>query len=226
MENVNTQGRFSAVLRARRWLAPGILEFRLQRPTGFDFIPGQFVRFVLQEGYQREYTMISETDAETLAFCIAVEASGRFSQAIQAADIEAAFSFDGPLGHFVFQGPANPAVFVATGTGVAPFVAFFRSGVRGALLLHGVGTADRLIYRPVLQAGVQSYVACITGENTDGREDTDLFAGRVTGYLETRLAPGVYDFYLCGRRAMIRDATAIIDLRFEGSRLFIEAYND
>ena len=224
MGNVKTKGRFSAILRDRRWLAPGILEFRLQRPPGFDFIPGQFVRFIMA-GYQREYTMISQTGAETLDFCIAVEALGRFSDAIQAADTEAAFSFDGPLGHFVYQGPANPAVFVATGTGVAPFVAFCRSGVRGALLLHGVGTSDRLIYNQVLQAGMQSSVACISKAGAVGDDPTGRFPGRVTRYLETRLAPGNYDFYLCGRRAMIRDATAIIDRRFEGSRLFIEAYN-
>ena len=225
MENVKAKGHFTAVLIARQWLAPGILEFRLQRPSGFDFIPGQFVRFAM-EGYQREYTMISEPGAATLDFCVAVEERGRFSNAIQDADIGAGFDFDGPLGHFVHQGPANPAVFVATGTGVAPFVAFFRSGVRGALLLFGIGTPDRLIYKQVLQAGVHACVACISKEGAVDDDHAGRFPGRVTRYLETRLAPGVYDFYLCGRRAMIRDATAIIDRRFEGSRLFIEAYND
>ena len=103
----------------------------MERPPGFTFIAGQFVRFTVED-YQREYTMTSDPDAETLDFCIAVEDPGRFSGAIQAADSGAAFSFDGPLGHFVYQGPARPAVFIATGTGVAPFVAFCRSGVRGA----------------------------------------------------------------------------------------------
>ena len=56
---MNAKGIFSAALRKRHWVAPGILEFRLQRPSGFDFIPGQYVRFVM-DGYRREYTMISE----------------------------------------------------------------------------------------------------------------------------------------------------------------------
>lgn len=211
------------MLQERHWVAPGILEFRLQRPAGFDFLPGQFVRLAM-DGYQRDYTMISEPGATTLDFCIAVEAAGRFSSAIQAAANGEIFHFDGPLGHFVHQGAVNPAVFVATGTGVAPFVAFCRSGLRGDLLLHGVFTPERLVYRQVLRAGVHTYVACVSRKGAVDQGDTALFPGRVTRYLETKLAPGTYDFYLCGRRAMIRDAVAIIDRRFEGSRLFLEAY--
>ena len=225
MGRLIANGRFSVALRHRRLLGPGMLEFRMQRPPGFTFLPGQFVRFVM-EGYRREYTMISDPEADTIDFCIDVQRPGRFSNAIQAVAMGTRFDLIGPLGHFVFQGAANPAVFAATGTGVAPFVAYFRSGVRDALLLHGVGTADRLIYRQVLQTGVRSYVACISREGGQDTEDSVLFPGRVTHYLETRLAPGTYDFYLCGRRAMIRDAAAIIDHRFDGSRLFIEAYND
>ena len=222
---MNRKARFSAVLLERRRIAPGIVAFSLDRPSGFDFLAGQFVRFEMA-GYQREYTLTSDPGAEALDFCIDVQEPGRFSNAIQTVDIGTVLHFEGPLGHFVYQATANPAVFVATGTGVAPFVSFCRSGVRGALLLHGVGTMDRLIYRQVLQAGVQSYVACTRQEGADHSDDTVLFPGRVTAFLETRLAPGVYDFYLCGRRAMIRDAAAIIDRRFEVSRLFIEAYND
>lgn len=224
MGTVNPKGGFSAALTGRQWIAPEILEFRLRRPAGFDFIPGQFVRFDMG-GYQREYTMISKQGDATIDFCIDVKEPGHFSSAIQAADIGAIFKIIGPLGHFIHQGTtARPAVFVATGTGVAPFVAFCRTGVRGALLLHGVGDPGRLIYRQVLRDGVQSYVACISREFAGA--GGDHFPGRVTRYLESQLPPGTYDFYLCGGRAMIRDAVAIIDRRFDGSRLFVEAYND
>jgi ferredoxin-NADP reductase len=164
-------------------------------------------------------------DAETIDFCIAVVEGGRFSAAIQTADTGTRFQLSGPRGHFVFQGPLNPAVFVATGTGVAPFVAFCRSGVGAAFLLHGVGSPDRLIYRDILQPAVDNYVPCISRPAEAKGNRKRAFPGRVTHYLEQQLKTGTYDFYLCGRRAMIRDATAIIDQRFGDSRLFIETYD-
>jgi ferredoxin-NADP reductase len=208
----------------RHWLVPGILELRLTRPAGVTFVPGQFLRFVM-DGYVRDYTMVSAPDADTIDFCIAMVDGGRFSTSIQRAAIGTSFQLTGPHGHFVFQGAVNPAVLVATGTGIAPFVAYCRGGVGTGLLLHGVGTPDRLIYREILRSGVSDYVPCISrpGYNLDGLGKA--FAGRVTRYLETQLKPGTYDFYLCGRGGMIRDVTAMIDERFGDSRLFIENYD-
>ena len=224
MESVDGKGLVTTDLMARRWLAPGILELRLRRPVDLTFLPGQFLRFVM-DGYVRDYTMVSAPDAETIDFCIAMVDEGRFSGDILKADIGASFHLSGPHGYFIFQGPANPAVFVATGSGVAPFVAFCRSGVEPVLLLHGVGTPDRLIYRDLLRSAWVGYIPCVSRpyENDDGLKNA--FPGRVTRYLEQQLKPGTYDFYLCGRRSMILDATTIIDERFSDSRLFIETYD-
>lgn len=224
MERVGGMPRFSASLADRHWLAPGILELRLTRPEGVNFIPGQFLRFVM-DGYERDYTMVSTLDGETIDFCIAMVDGGRFSRDIQKADIGATFNLTGPHGHFVFQGSAIPAVFVATGTGVAPFVAFCRSGVDAGLLLHGVGTPDRLIYRDILQSALRGYVPCLSQPFKKMDYPDNAFAGRVTHYLEQQLTPGIYDFYLCGRGAMIRDVTALVDRQFGDSRLFIETYD-
>ena len=223
METIERFARFSARLVARQWLAPGILEVRLTRPPGVDFLPGQFMR-MLMDGCQRSYTMVSTPDAETVDFCIAMVDQGRFSAAIRKAVVGDSFQLSGPHGHFVYQGALNPEIFVATGTGIAPFVAFCRSGVTRGTLLHGVGTPDGLIYRSDLRSALPRYVPCFS-RLTDQDDLPDRgFAGRVTRYLEQVLAPGTYDFYLCGWQAMIRDAVAIIDDRFGRSRLFVETY--
>lgn len=217
-------GRFTASLVARRWLAPGVLELQLTRPAALTIIPGQFLSFVM-DGYTRDYTLVSAPDAETIDFCIAVIDKGRFSGEILAAGIGTSFRLTGPHGHFVFQGPVNPTVFVATGTGVAPFVVFCRNGVDAALLLHGVATPDQLIYRDLLQSRFRGYVSCFSRPSENHQALENSYPGRVTRYLERQLRSGTYDFYLCGRRSMIRDATAIIDERFGASRLFIETYD-
>lgn len=225
MEEVNGAGCFAAEMVGWRALAPGIRWVSLRRPAGFTFTPGQFLRFHMH-GYQRDYTIVSSTLADTLDFCIALVDRGRFSTIIADATPGTVFQVSGPHGHFIYQGKANPAVFVATGTGVAPFVAFCQAGITDALLLHGVRHVVELIYRPLLQAHLRSYIPCLSRSARIPTAGIDTaFAGRVTLYLETELAPGKYDFYLCGRPGMIRDAMALIDDRFGESRIFVETYD-
>ncbi len=224
MERLDGKNWVRMDLLSRRWLVPGILEVRFSRPAELTFFPGQFMRFAM-DGYERDYSIISAPDAETIDFCVAMLDQGRFSGDILKAELGSSFRLSGPHGHFLFQGPASPAVFVATGTGVAPFVAFCRGGVGEALLLHGVGTPGRLIYRDILQAALRGYIPCISRLTENHARMENAYPGRVTHYLAQQLKPGTYDFYLCGRRAMIREATALIDEQFSRSRLFIETYD-
>ena len=106
MERVDGTPRFRARLVDRHWLAPGILELRLTRPEGVTFIPGQFLRFVM-DGYERDYTMVSAPDAETLDFCIAMVDGGRFSSDIQKADIACHISVDRAPRSFRLPGPGE-----------------------------------------------------------------------------------------------------------------------
>ena len=224
MARITDRNGMTSTLISKHDIAPGILEVRMQRPDGFAFLPGQFVRFII-DGYQRDYTIVSHPDAGTIDFCINLIEGGRFSNIIANARAGDSFQLSGPHGHFIFQGGAHQPVFVATGTGVAPFVAFCRSGVTSALLLHGVPAPDQLIYRHVLEHCLHSYVACISRRFNVSLSPKGAFAGRVTAYLETMLKPDAYDFYLCGKRAMIKDVTALIDDRFGGSRVFIENFD-
>ena len=224
MERIIDRDRLASALVATHAIAPNILEVSMQRPAGFSFLPGQFVRFIM-DGYQRDYTLVSHPDDDTIVFCMALIKGGRFSNTIVKARAGDRFQFSGPHGHFIFQSAAHQPVFVATGTGVAPFVAFCRSGVNSALLLHGVPNPDQLIYRHLLEPCLNTYVACVSRAFDASGRLKRAFAGRVTAYLETMLKPDAYDFYLCGQRAMIKDVTALIDDRFGGSRVFIENFD-
>jgi NAD(P)H-flavin reductase len=110
---------------------------------------------------------------------------------------------------------------VATGTGLAPFVSMARSGVAGFILLHGVNSAKDLYYTSVFKSAAKQYLPCIS--ETD-KLAGEYFRGRVTDYLQKNLTPGLYDFYLCGRREMIRDVTFLVDERFPGSFIFTEIF--
>ena len=204
-----------------RWLTERTFEIGFHRPDGFAFIPGQKIRFLAGD-ISRDYTLVNGPDAPFLTICVRLVDGGRFSPQLARARTGDRFTISAAFGYFRFQPSPRPAVFVATGTGIAPFVAFVRAGAGGFTLLHGVRTPGELYYRDELEAASGSYTACLSGEK-DPPGNT-FFSGRVTGYLESRPASGEYDFYLSGRGEMISDATLIIDRRFPGSLVFSESF--
>jgi benzoate/toluate 1,2-dioxygenase reductase subunit len=214
--------KFTLAVARVQWLTQLVFEIRFTRPHGFDFLPGQKIRFIGQ-AVTRDYTLTNAPDDPELSLCIRHVPQGRFSPRLAHARTGEQFSIEGPFGFFTLQPFRHPAVFVATGTGIAPFVAYARAGFKGFFMLHGVRAENELYYRSVFTGTVCSYIPCLSS-SVDQRITTDFFAGRVTGFLERRLETGLYDFYLCGRSDMIGDAMDIIDSRFGGSRVFSEIF--
>jgi ferredoxin-NADP reductase len=207
-------------LLARRRLTDGTFELRLQRPPGFDFQPGQHI--TLRAGRcEREYSLISRPSANDLAILVRLIPAGQLTPFLAQAPTGTELSFTGPEGRFRFHPQPRPAAMVATGTGIAPFVAMIRAGARPAWLLHGVRTAEELYYRDELEAAVDRYIPCLSGATP---LPSEAFSGRVTRFLQTHPALGVCDVYLAGRMAMIHDAIRIVDECFPSARVYTEIF--
>ncbi len=213
---------YTVHVKGRQWLTDRIFEIRFDRPSGFDFRPGQKIAFVFEQN-SRDYTLLGPAHGPELSICVRHVAGGHFSPRLAAAAPGDVFQVTAPSGFFTFKPSPRPAVFVATGTGVAPFVAFERAGVRDFHLLHGVRTAENLIYGPELAAAARAYVPCLSQPVAAGGS-TVHFTGRVDAWLATRLPSGGYDFYLCGNGDMIRDVMRLIDERFHSSHVFTETF--
>ena len=211
----------------RRWLTDEVFELEFTRTEGFDFQPGQHIRFH-HESIERDYTPISTSGDDGIRICVKRNASkmsdgDSFSTYLSICQIGEKFKISGPYGHFLYH-PAKQLedVFIGTGTGVAPFVAFTDSGVFADIMLQGARNSDQLIYRDLLSRQSHQYVPCFS--DIGGGRSSAGFSGRVTDYLENRLSAGKYHFYLCGKREMILDAMEIIDDRFPDSRVFTERF--
>lgn len=207
----------------RRRLSEKVFEIELTRPPSFEFIPGQRISLI-HETLERDYSLISTPMDPILAFCIRKVEEGIFSPILASMDIGTPLSFTGPHGYFIFRLSRRPAVFIATGTGIAPFVSMGRSGSTGFTLLHGVRMPEDLYYESFFRGIAKHYVPCLSAIQAETPQPHDAFRGRVTDYLERQLTSGSYDFYLCGRRDMIRDVTHIVDERFPGSFIYTEIY--
>ena len=222
---------------ARRPIAGSVFELSLARPSGFRFIAGQSVRLSLA-GVTRSYTLVGGESDPVLAVCIRAIEGGTLSVRLAEARAGTQLTLGGPNGYFTFRPLPRPAILVATGTGIAPFVAMTRAGVSGFTLLHGVRTSDELYYEEIVRPAAARYIACVSGEaphegasahrpvhsTTASPAIADRFPGRVTKCAAQWPAGLEADFYLCGRSEMIHDMIELIDRRFPRSLVFTEAF--
>jgi ferredoxin-NADP reductase len=216
----NAAERFTTRITANRRLSANAFELTLAKPQAFAFSAGQRLRLEYT-AVQRDYSIVSAPAEADLRLCIRQVEGGRLSGPLARAAAGTVVAFTGPHGYFTFKPSSNPPVFVATGTGIAPFCAMAGAGVAGFTLLHGAQTPAGLYYREFIQPRAATYAACLSaGQPTDPAG----FAGRVTDYLQIRLPPRTYDFYLCGRQDMIRDVTLLVDERFQRSLVYSETF--
>jgi NAD(P)H-flavin reductase len=204
----------------RSWLSDNTFEIKLSRPSEFQFEPGQRIRLI-HEDIEREYSLISAPGDSKLELCIRRIAGGAYTPMLADTRIGEQLSFSGPHGYFLFYPSGRPAVLVATGTGIAPFCAMARSGLKDFTLLHGIRSPNEQYYAALIRARAKRYMVCLS---TGTQLLPECFRGRVTDYLKHELPAGAYDFYLCGRSEMIRDAMAIIDEGFKGSLVYTEIF--
>jgi len=207
----------------RRWLSEKAFEIELTRPASFEFKAGQTILFI-HESIKRYYSLLSTPDDPNLALCVHYVPKGLFSQVLAGAEIGTRFHVTGPHGYFTFRPCARQPVFVAAGTGIAPFVSMGRSGVTGFILLHEVEFAEDLYYRTLFRKISSNYVPCLLKPLVGDIQPQGAFHGNAADFMREKLRPASYDFYLCGGREMTREVTLLADDRFPGSYVFKEVF--
>lgn len=212
---------YSTQLLQRRWLSSSTFEIKLKKPPAFAFQPGQRI-CISHNSVARDYSLVCPPNDPDLVLCIRNVKGGRLSSELSTLPINSQLHFTGPDGYFVFKPSTRPAIFVATGTGIAPFCSMVRAGITEVTILHGVATAAEQYYASIFKSSVKRYIPCLS--QADVLSD-EVFGGMVTDYLQQHLTSGRYDFYLCGRRKMIRNVTLLVDEKFEGSHLYTELFD-
>ena len=213
---------YTTTVLARTWLNGETFELNCSRPRGFDFVAGQYVALVVR-GEEREYTLISPPAGGDLRFLIKRVAGGQVSAALAEIAPGTVLAMGRAKGYLRYRPTDRPVYMVATGVGIAPFVAMAADGVRGFHLLHGTRTEDGLFYQQELRAAACQYLPCLSRQGTT--DLPGLYHGYVTKYIEENLHGGPFDFYLCGSMAMIRDLTHLLDRSHPATRIYSEAYH-
>jgi ferredoxin-NADP reductase len=222
----------NATLVERIDLTADIARFLVRPDDGVPpFAAGQYLAFGLRIGdafVQRPYSTASSPDTvdDTLEFLIRRVPGGTFTPALWARPPGARLRLGRPKGLFTLvPNDTRTHLFVATGTGLAPFVSMLDrlladATPRRAVVVHGVARAAELGYRARLEALARAG-APVTYAPTVSRRGDPANAGwrGRTGRAETAvdglfdalcLDPGSTVAYLCGNPGMIVETERVL----------------
>ena len=203
------QGRIGGIQRLSDSTLTFSIELDGDRPLGF--LPGQYVNIAVPGTEQtRSYSFSSRPGRTQVSFLLRDTATGALPTFLRGqADVGHPIGFHGPLGTFYLRDIKRPVLFLAGGTGLAPFTAMLGtidpdSTSHPIHLIYGV-TSDRdLVKVDELEEAAKrlpnfSFAYCVADEHS-----TCPNKGYVTRYIEpAHLNGGDVDVYLCGPPVMV-----------------------
>lgn len=226
--NMNTKNRHKVL--GIREITDNTYVLQVER-AGFEFIPGQCVNIGLEEsGINREYSSYSSlVDSKKMEFLIRAVENGAVSTALRKLKKGEFVQLDGAYGKFTLKDPENKSrkyIFVASGTGIAPFHSFALSYPNlDYTVLHGVRFENEQYDKKDYKKG--SYVACISKpkKTTSLKTKNEVFTGRITDYLRQNGVDKTATYYLCGNTDMINEVYDILrEEKVNGDQIFTEVF--
>jgi len=119
---------YNIKLKRREEVAEGTMSFFFDKPAGFQFKAGQFMRFSLidppetdAEGDQRTFSIASAPHEEDLMIATRMRDTA-FKRVIKSMPIGSEIQMRGPYGRMTLhEDPTRPAAFLTGGIGITPF---------------------------------------------------------------------------------------------------------
>ena len=177
-------------------ISPGVFLLAVERLH--DFKPGQTVKVGLGDDLPpRIYSICSGNKDDALRILFNVKEGGALTPRLAKLQPGDEIWVSEPGGSFI--GTPDAAVWIATGTGIAPFYSMLRSGMgANKVLLHGVRRADQFYFNEEWQAALgEDYHRFCSGEDAEGAT-----RGRINQYIELHELPNSRKYYLCGQATM------------------------
>jgi ferredoxin-NADP reductase len=206
-------GEFREIMKVRglRWFGPEVFELSLER-EGLPFTPGDCLALFAADGrVSRPYSIASGTGEDVIRFVIRTMAGGEVTPFLASRKPGDAVRVSPPFGWFRpgEHAAERPCLFIATGTGIAPFLSALSSNpkLKTAALLYGVRKVIDLV-EPVWLIERAGAAIAVSREEAPG-----YFHGRVTGLLDRINTSVETDYYLCGLDTMIDEVTIWLEER-------------
>jgi len=227
-----------AVLVESHEIAPLVRHFVFETPEveQLHFKAGQFVSFnhvIGEKKIIRPYSIASLPHGNRFELCLNLVEDGIFSPFLFSMKPGDSVEMGAPLGFFVVRNPDREALFIATGTGIAPFRAMVPDYLNHPhapqlTLLFGVRHETTIYYRSDFEVFAQTHANFRFWPTLSRPEPT--WTGR-TGHVQTHLLEAIgdrrdLDVYICGMKAMVDDVRGILKaLGFDRKQIIFEKYD-
>jgi len=223
-------------------LAPEVHHFDFEVPgrRELNFTPGQFISVLEKvDGKEitRAYSIASPRGGNHFALCLNRVPDGLLSSFLFTLRPGEEVEMHEPLGYFTLRHPGRRAVFVATGTGIAPFRSMLLDHLPRTqphiTLLFGTRHEHGLLYREDMERMAREFTTfrflpTLTrpGDSWKGR------TGRVQVHLDEALGLCTpeeivkVDVYVCGLKEMVKDVRKELKCRgFDHKQIVYEKYD-
>jgi ferredoxin-NADP reductase len=135
---------YQTTLLGRTEVAEGTMAFQFEKPTNFVFKPGQYIDLTISDsqggpvnGLTHTFSIASSPFDKNLMVITRMR-NTVFKQALSTLPIGNAARIEGPMGSFsLHNNTARPAIFLAGGIGIAPFLSML-SYATGERLRHSI----------------------------------------------------------------------------------------
>ena len=202
---------FVTALRGVERLSETSIAFTLERPPGLAFLPGQYVSLrVPGTEERRSYSFSSAPGDAGLSFLVRDIPQGLMSRWLrEAATPGTPMEFTGPSGGFYLREVRRPLLFLAGGTGLAPFLSMLgHLAATGTTLpvhlVYGVTNDADLVGVAELEALAARILGFTFATVVAAEASPHPRRGYVTAHVEpARLHGGEVDVYLCGPPPMV-----------------------
>jgi ferredoxin-NADP reductase len=205
-------------------VGPTLRLLRVERPPGFEYTAGQYVKAGVAGVGRSSFSLASAPHEPHLELCVGLQPGGKVSPALfRLRPGDEVDLVPRAKGRFVLQPASDLHLMVATSTGIGPLRSMLLDSLHRGLpgrfvVLHGASTPDRLPYRAELGALARSD-ARVEYRSTVSGSTGGLRAGRVDPLAEqvaAGLDPASTVAYVCGHPGMVDSVRATLSrLGFE-----------
>lgn len=170
---------------------------------------------------QREYSIYSGSDDSYLEVLIKEVSDGKVSKSLKNLAPGDLLNVEGPLGFFGLDKEkidSSNFLFIASGTGIAPFHSMVKSYPNlNYTILHGIRSGNEAYGKADYKEN--NYLMCTS------RDQTGNFNGRVTDYIKQNNFDKDTICYFCGNFKMIRESMDLLKKKgISGNQLHAEVY--
>ncbi len=216
-------GALAATMVEARKLSPTTIGFTVavQDKAALSFLPGQYVNVSVPGTTQtRSYSFSSIPKAGAVEFLVRNIPGGLMSSYLaERAGPGDALTITGPIGSFYLREVKRPVLFLAGGTGLAPFLAMLEvlqaSGTQQPVhMIYGVTNDADLVEVDKLHAFAKAIPGFTFATVVADAASDHPRKGYVTHHLpDAALHGGDVDIYLCGPPPMVDAVRAFLDTR-------------